>query len=146
MKSILIAIFLTTLIITPIGYGVGHLVGDNDLNSIWYWGFLVGMGTLSGALAALVFDWLRRKKMNKYTFVNPNNGHKDTYHAFETNAELTQDKVEQIIFKNYPFAKRSGCDFCEFLNALVSNGYIARVLPDSHIAIGNYLRGISGNY
>lgn len=65
---------------------------------------------------------------NKYVFVNTNNGHCETYHPFETDAVLTQEKVTQLILENNPNAERIGSTLSNLLWALQEHGFKVNIL------------------
>lgn len=95
---------------------------------------------------------------NKYIFIDENNGHLETYHPFETDAILTQEKVYELIKEINPFSFRIGSTLMTLFEALDKKGFQARPMlcpfceqqiksmkkpfPKDWLVVS----GISGNY
>lgn len=95
--------------------------------------------------------------MKTYLFIDQNNGHEKTYHPFNINKSITQEKAN-LIMQQYASVRRMGIGLEHFLELLENNGYCPAywvchccknqvreiknpILNDWHI-----IEGISGNY
>lgn len=85
--------------------------------------------------------------MNKYLFIDDNNGHRLDYYPFETDANLTQEIANKLMIEENPASRRMGARIQHLESALNKKGHLCTSIEylsgDTSIIV---IRCISGNY
>lgn len=96
--------------------------------------------------------------MNKYLFVDFNNGHEKTYHPFMSDIDLTNEEAKDLQYKYFPGASRMGTHVTGMMHAICEEGFnvndyihpeykvIAHTIVNPNLNEWIVLHGISGNY
>jgi hypothetical protein len=96
--------------------------------------------------------------MNKYLFVDYNNGYETTYHPFLSDVDLSNDEAIKLQLKKHPEATRMGTGVNHIVNIIVDMGFTVKnyVHPEYGVKVHKIVKpdltawrvieGISGNY